>query len=114
MLKIISTFEYGVGYCQGLNWIGGSLLVTVGEKVFLFLFLISLNCYLQLGCVVFAYLFAYYGLDLLFCDGVPLLKFFVTNFEALLERNVPELAAHFVFSLHLFFYMFIRKLTIRS
>lgn len=75
-----------VGYCQGMNFVGGFLLLAAGNAADgpkdAFFLLVQLM--------------VKYRANLLFCDGLPLLKLHTFQFRVLLERFFPDVHKHFV------------------
>lgn len=73
-----------VGYCQGMNFVAGFILRNSpdGSSEDSFFMLVQMM--------------AKYQANLLFCDGLPLLKLYTFQFRTLLERLFPEVHRHFV------------------
>mmetsp|Transcript_136661 Transcript_136661/g.240983 ORF Transcript_136661/g.240983 Transcript_136661/m.240983 type:complete len:898 (-) Transcript_136661:191-2884(-) len=72
-----------VGYCQGMNFIAGFLLLTAGASH-------------EDAFYMFVRIMTKYRASLLFCEGLPLLKLLTFQFRALLEHFFPEVHSHFI------------------
>lgn len=73
-----------VGYCQGMNFIAGFLLLASGSSH-------------EDAFFMFVHIMAKYRASLLFCEGLPLLKLLTFQFKALLEKLFPEVHRHFLY-----------------
>lgn len=71
-----------VGYCQGMNFIAGFLLLAAGTSY-------------EDAFYMFVRIMTKYRASLLFCEGLPLLKLMTFQFRALLEHIFPEVSNHF-------------------
>ena len=82
ILIAYSNLNSEVGYCQGMNFIVGLLLLVnkVEEEVFWF----------------FVCLMEFDGLNGFFKEGFPRLGLFVSAFDKLLDIEVPSLRQHFI------------------
>jgi len=72
-----------VGYCQGMNFVAGFILLNSQSNS-------SEDAFFMLIQVM-----AKYEASLLFCDGLPLLKLYTFQFRALLEHLFPDVHRHF-------------------
>lgn len=72
-----------VGYCQGMNFIVGFLLLASGSSH-------------EDAFFLFVQIMAKYRASLLFCEGLPLLKLLTFQFAQLLEKCFPEVHLHFL------------------
>lgn len=74
-----------VGYCQGMNFLAGMLLIISNyeedSSFFLFLYIMDAKSGL--------------GIEGFFREGFPLLRLYLRGFSQLLEHHIPELAVHF-------------------
>jgi len=85
MLRAFAGIFPQVGYCQGMNFVAGFLLLAsikegkpVEDAFFMFL----------------QVMLKYKG-NLLFCEGLPLLKLRTFQFRLLVEKQFPEVHRHF-------------------
>ena len=91
ILKTISTAIPEVGYCQGMNFVIGSLLACIAQDA-------PINVSVEAEASVFWIAAAMVrNLDMveLWKPGVPQLKYRIYQFDRLLASLVPELHAHF-------------------
>jgi len=82
ILIAYSNLNIQVGYCQGMNFIVGLLLLVCKDEEEVFW--------------VFACLMEFEGLNGFFKDGFPRLGLFVNAFDELLDIEVPSLRQHFI------------------
>eukprot|EP00931_Biecheleriopsis_adriatica_P061171 TRINITY_DN36779_c0_g2_i1.p1 TRINITY_DN36779_c0_g2~~TRINITY_DN36779_c0_g2_i1.p1 ORF type:complete len:873 (+),score=180.04 TRINITY_DN36779_c0_g2_i1:175-2793(+) len=85
MLRAHASVFPKVGYCQGMNFVAGFILLAAGTtpdspKDAFFLLL---------------QMMVKYRANLLFCDGLPLLKLHTFQFCVLLEKLLPDVHRHF-------------------
>ncbi len=89
ILKAFAINDKEVGYCQGMNFIAGFLLIMSDfnelETFYLMLSLFSSSFNNNLGIRGF------------FCEGFPLLELYVQSFNYLFERKMPALKKHFIY-----------------
>ncbi|CAD7923805.1 unnamed protein product [Amoebophrya sp. A120] len=82
ILSAYSNFNLDVGYCQGMNFIAGLLLLVSGsheeETFWMFVSLMELR-----------------GLKGFYKDKFPMLRVYLKAFDRLLEEELPELRKHF-------------------
>eukprot|EP00388_Colpodella_angusta_P006244 GDKJ01018644.1.p1 GENE.GDKJ01018644.1~~GDKJ01018644.1.p1 ORF type:complete len:414 (+),score=67.90 GDKJ01018644.1:164-1243(+) len=71
-----------VGYCQGMNFIAGLLLIVSDFKE-------------EETFWVFCCLMDFYGLEGFFRERFPLLRLYLTTFEKIASRCIPEIQKHF-------------------
>jgi len=87
ILKALAINDKEVGYCQGMNFIAGFLLIMSDfnelETFYLMISLMSHTFTNHLGIRGF------------FSDGFPLLGIYVQSFHFLFEKKMPELKKHF-------------------
>lgn len=74
-----------VGYCQGMNFIAGFLLLAAGEH----------GSSAEDAFFLFVRIMTEYQASLLFCEGLPLLKLYTFQFGRMLQQHFPELHLHF-------------------
>ena len=85
LLKAISLQDTEVGYCQGMNFIAGFLLIVSDfNEVDSFYVMISLLSKTYAN---------HMGIRGFFVDGFPLLRLCMFQFDHILEDNLPKLAA---------------------
>jgi len=72
-----------VGYCQGMNFIGGFLLLA------------SPNSH-EDAFYMFVQMMVKYRTSLMFAEGLPMLKLMTFQYRALLEEVFPEVHKHFL------------------
>lgn len=80
VLKAYSLFNKEVGYCQGMNFIVGTLLFYLEEE--------------EAFWVLVQMMKEPYNLAEIFKPGLPKLGFYLRSFERLLEEYLPRLSAH--------------------
>eukprot|EP00392_Amoebophrya_sp_AT5.2_P009018 g9046.t1 len=82
ILSAYSNFNLDVGYCQGMNFIAGLLLLVSGsneeETFWMFVQLMELR-----------------GLKGFYKDKFPMLRVYLKAFDRLLEEQLPDLREHF-------------------
>ena len=81
VLRVYSAYDSKLGYCQGMGFITGLLLLYMGEEA-AFWVLVSLITTRK------------YSMRGLFVEGMPLLQEYFFIFEALMKRYIPRLASH--------------------
>jgi len=81
VLRAYAAHDPAVGYCQGMNFIAGILILVASSEMEAFL---AMNR-----------LMLVYGLSGFFRHGLPLLRRYVIASLALLQERVPELLVHF-------------------
>lgn len=74
-----------VGYCQGMNFIAGFLLLAAGEH----------GISAEDAFFLFVRIMAKYQASLLFCEGLPLLKLYTFQFGRMMQQHFPEVHRHF-------------------
>lgn len=85
MLRAHSGLFPSVGYCQGMNFVAGFILMVAGrvpdapKDAFLLLVQMMVK----------------YRANLLFCEGLPLLKLHTFQYRTLLQRLFPDVHRHF-------------------
>ncbi|CAK9079563.1 unnamed protein product [Durusdinium trenchii] len=85
MLRAHAGLFPSVGYCQGMNFVAGFILMIAGrvpdapKDAFFLLVQIMVK----------------YRANLLFCDGLPLLKLHTFQYRMLLQRLFPDVHRHF-------------------
>mmetsp|Transcript_69438 Transcript_69438/g.162627 ORF Transcript_69438/g.162627 Transcript_69438/m.162627 type:complete len:824 (+) Transcript_69438:137-2608(+) len=86
MLRAHAGLFPSVGYCQGMNFVAGFLLLVAGrvpdapKDAFFLLVQMMIK----------------YRANLLFCDGLPLLKLHTFQYRVLLQRLFPDVHRHFL------------------
>lgn len=80
LLAAMAGYDAELGYCQGLNYVGGLLLMFFPEdRAFCLLVALLTNC----------------GLRESYLPGLPGLRAAIESFDALLAASLPALHAHF-------------------
>lgn len=82
ILNAYANLNTEVGYCQGMNFVVGLLLLVSKNEEEVFW--------------VFVCLMEFDGLNGFFRDGFPRLGLFVAAFDQVLDNEVPELRRHFI------------------
>jgi len=82
ILNAYANLNQDVGYCQGMNFIAGLLLLVPEASV-------------DEAFWMFVYLMEYDGLNGFFKDRFPLLRKYLRALDMLLEQRIPELRDHF-------------------
>lgn len=85
LLRAHASFFPKVGYCQGMNFVAGFILLNAGQSPDASKD--SFFCLVQL--------MVKYRANLLFCDGLPLLKLHTFQFRLALAQLFPEVHRHF-------------------
>lgn len=85
LLRAHASFFPKVGYCQGMNFVAGFILLNAGRSPDA-----SKDSFFCL-----AQLMVKYRANLLFCDGLPLLKLHTFQFRLALAQLFPEVHRHF-------------------
>lgn len=86
MLRAHSGLFPSVGYCQGMNFVAGFILMVAGrvpdapKDAFLLMVQMMVK----------------YRANLLFCEGLPLLKLHTFQYRTLLQRLFPDVHRHFL------------------
>mmetsp|Transcript_21047 Transcript_21047/g.58667 ORF Transcript_21047/g.58667 Transcript_21047/m.58667 type:complete len:1065 (-) Transcript_21047:16-3210(-) len=83
ILKAFACMFPQVGYCQGMNFVAGFILLHAPD------------CSSEQAFFMLVEIMARYKASLLFCDGLPLLKLYTYQFRVLLERLFPDVHRHF-------------------
>lgn len=89
LLRAFACLFPQVGYCQGMNFLGGFLLMASHEAP-------GSQRPLEGAFYLLVQMMWKYRGNLLFCDGLPWLKQFTYQFRVLLERLFPEVHRHFL------------------
>jgi len=82
ILNAYANLNTEVGYCQGMNFIAGLLLLVPSSSV-------------DEAFWMFVYLMEYDGLNGFFKDRFPLLRKYLRALDTLLEQRIPDLREHF-------------------
>ncbi|CAE7187136.1 Tbc1d10b [Symbiodinium pilosum] len=86
MLRAHAGLFPSVGYCQGMNFVAGFLLLVAGRVPDA-----SKDAFFLL-----VQMMVKYRANLLFCDGLPLLKLHTFQYRTLLQRLFPDVHRHFM------------------
>ena len=90
VLKAFWSIDEEIGYCQGMNYITGFLLINTDfneKNAFFLLISIFSNTFLKRKK-------NFFSLRGLFIEEFPLLYFFIFIFDDLLKKNIPKLRKH--------------------
>lgn len=87
ILQVYSCLYPKVGYCQGMNFVAGFILLSSE---------VAPESPPEDAFFLFLQIMARYRGSLLFCDGLPLLKLLTFQFQSLLESLFPDVQRHFV------------------
>lgn len=87
ILQAFSCLFPKVGYCQGMNFVAGFILLSSTAAP---------DSSPEDAFFMLVQVMAKYRASLLFCDGLPLLKLYTFQFCIMLEKLFPEVHRHFV------------------
>lgn len=82
ILNCYVNYQPSVGYCQGMNFIAGLLLIVSDFKE-------------EETFWVFCCLMDFYGLEGFFREKFPLLRLYLNTFEKIASQCIPEIQDHF-------------------
>lgn len=82
ILNAYANLNQKVGYCQGMNFIAGLLLIVSKSEIESFWMLV---CLMEVG-----------KLNGFYKEKFPLLRLYLSAFDVLLAETVPELREHFI------------------
>eukprot|EP00437_Effrenium_voratum_P005181 CAMPEP_0181433224 /NCGR_PEP_ID=MMETSP1110-20121109/19179_1 /TAXON_ID=174948 /ORGANISM="Symbiodinium sp., Strain CCMP421" /LENGTH=709 /DNA_ID=CAMNT_0023556665 /DNA_START=391 /DNA_END=2520 /DNA_ORIENTATION=- len=85
MLRAHAGLFPSVGYCQGMNFVAGFLLMVAGR----------VPDAAKDAFFLLVQMMVKYRANLLFCDGLPLLKLHTFQYRTLLQRLFPDVHRHF-------------------
>ncbi|CAE7406648.1 Tbc1d10b [Symbiodinium natans] len=85
MLRAHAGLFPSVGYCQGMNFVAGFLLLVAGR----------VPDAAKDAFFLLVQMMVKYRANLLFCDGLPLLKLHTFQYRILLQRLFPDVHRHF-------------------
>lgn len=83
ILNAYANLNTEVGYCQGMNFIAGLLLMVPSASV-------------DEAFWMFVYMMEYDGLSGFYKDRFPLLRKYLRALDTLVEQRIPDLRAHFI------------------
>mmetsp|Transcript_85489 Transcript_85489/g.151237 ORF Transcript_85489/g.151237 Transcript_85489/m.151237 type:complete len:892 (+) Transcript_85489:191-2866(+) len=86
MLRAHANLFPKVGYCQGMNFVAGFILIAAGHS----------RDAPKDGFFLLIQMMVKYRANLLFCDGLPLLKLHTFQFRLGLEKLFPDVHRHFL------------------